>query len=272
MIVSRDLAVGFETWASKLEGSEAETAFAISASFFRRAAAHGLLLGYYGPRQRDREMDASQLFGRASSVYARLRMPYARFISVFAEGWQGVFFGFEGLEPENIRPDMIYLLVAQAMSPHKIDQGERRLSRIIRDNLEPFRSHPIGLLGFPISSYLDLVDSLDKDTDNRPVGFEEAALPFVEGYNSAVRQAIHNEYHWRRLSMPFHPAEPDVFAVLLLLDRAMKTSQKGNILGMVESLPLARESKMFLTGILEDYDQAEPNLEPQPEYNPRVKE
>jgi hypothetical protein len=262
MTVSRDLAVGYETWAPKLEGAEAETAFAISASFYRRAASHALLLGHYGPQGKSREMDASQLFSRAASVYARLGMPYARFIAVLKEGSGSSLGSIEQLEhPENVQPEMIYLLLAEAMSPRKADRGARSMSRVIRTNLEAFRSHPIGLLGFRIGSYLDLVDSLDKDASQRSVSFEEAALPFVEGYNSAVRQAMHNDYHWRRLSMPFHPAEPDVFAVLLSLDRAMRASDKGNILAMVDSMPLAWESKSFLSGILVDYRKTEPHLE-----------
>lgn len=259
MTVSRDLAVGYETLASKSEGLEAETAFAISASYFRRAAAHALLLGYYGSRGDRREINASDLFSRAASIYDRLSMPYAHFISVLNVRSPSSFRGLEQLEhPEDIRPEMIYLLVADAILPHNLNRHEQSNSEIIRRNLEAFRYHPIGLLGFPIGSYLDLVDSLDKDAAIRRVSFEEAALPFLEGYNSAMRQAIHNDYQWRRLSMPFHPAEPDVFAVLLTLDRAMQTSQRGSVLDLVQSLPLASETKSFLNGILLDYDRPKP--------------
>lgn len=124
------------------------------------------------------------------------------------------------------------------------------------------------MVGFPIGSYLDLVDSLARDRTQRAISFEEAALTFVEGYNNAVRQAMHNDYHWRRLAMPFHPADPDVLGVLLFADRAMKRSQSGSVMGMIENMPLAWESKAFLTGILTDYDNPEDNSadNPEPEF------
>jgi hypothetical protein len=41
-------------------------------------------------------------------------------------------------------------------------------------------------------------------------------LPFLNAYEVAIDTARSRTYHWRRLLMPFHPAEPDILSVLCI--------------------------------------------------------
>jgi hypothetical protein len=74
----------------------------------------------------------------------------------------------------------------------------------------------------------------------------------IRGYDSGVRQATQDRYHWSRLALPFHPAEPDVFGALLLVQSAVTNSDQS-LMEVVDGLPLAPETHMLLKGVLRLY-------------------
>lgn len=257
---SAQLARGFAVRADKQEQDEQRSyvPLAISATYFRRAGAHSLLLGDYG--ETGGEWSAEYLFSEAASVYSHLRIPYALFISAFSRS-SPVFGGsFEGwIYDESLKqnPQAIYVLLAMASSPGRTPPGETKTAYTIRRELEVYRSQPLGLLGAAFGMYLDVVDALSEDMRLKSVGIDEALLPFLAVYDGALKQAMHNGYHWSRLAMPFHPVEPDVFATLLMINRVMKRSEDGTILDVVEQMPLGEICKGLLVGILGDYDKGE---------------
>lgn len=254
------LATGFAVGADKQEQDEQQSymPLAISASYFRRAGAHSLLLGEYGGR--DGELSAEYLFSKAASVYSHLKMPYALFISAFAPNSTVFGRSFERwIYDESLKhsPQAIYVLLAMASSPAPAPPRETKIAYTIRRELEVYRSQPLGLLGSAFGMYLDVVDALSEETRLKSIGIDEAVLPFLAAYDGALKQGMHNGYHWSRLAMPFHPVEPDIFAALLIINRVTKRLEGGTILDMIEDLPLGMICKKLLRGILSDYDEGE---------------
>lgn len=235
---------------------------AISATLYRRSAAHALLLGDY--------VEARGLFAKTALAYHDLGTPYALAIKAFSptplDAWEDeIEYWINIKDADDYQPHMIYLLLYYSVTrqDYKEELSHDNFQKA-RKNLEAFRAHHIGILGFSIGHYLDLVDVFGEDSSRT---IDEAIFPFIAGYNSAIRRAINNKYHWRGLSMPFHPVEPDVFSILLIVDRAMKARQQGSILETIEGLPLSWESIALLEGILSDYDKGYDNkiiIEPPP--------
>jgi hypothetical protein len=284
--VHRNLALGYEAAAGpdprtsedeqatagpdRLPPEERHKRLAIAATNFRRAAAHSLLLSEYG-QQRDSygfgyendetdELSARALFRKAAEAYHRLRMPYTLLMESFASrrastGWRTL---THWLDEESSDGDtryqqqLIYLLLAVAATLPSSGIGIRPYDEVYRQ-LESFRARPLGTLGFPLAYYLDLYAAFRGY--HRAPTLEEAIFPFIAGYNAAVRQATSNDYHWRRLAMPFHPVEPDVFGVLLLAGRVMEEKEGRTVLSLLERLPLAAVSRTLLEGVLSDYDE-----------------
>jgi len=83
--------------------------------------------------------------------------------------------------------------------------------------LEDYRRVPVGMLGIPVGNYLDLVDAINpllRDQD-KEVSFEAALFPFIGQFDEAIKQTMADAFHWQQLAFDFHPAEPDIFGVLM---------------------------------------------------------
>jgi hypothetical protein len=259
--LSQELAEGYTNLALHSEGPNAREVFAISASYFRRAAADALLLGrsgYYGRSIAPGMTDAYTLFREATNAYENARIPYSAFICAFIPKASGSrqfvnewLERVTGLESEAF-PHLLHLLMYTSVMFREWQEVFSSMNAI-RQRLELYRLEPIGVLGTPIGNYLDLIDAFTERTETDRI--ERAIYPFLSQYSFSVRQAQKNEYHWQRLAMPFHPAEPDIFGVLLFTNRVLRSiNDNRSILGLIERFPIDRQATSLLFGILSDYE------------------
>lgn len=92
----------------------------------------------------------------------------------------------------------------------------------------------IGILGLSIGPYLDVVDAMNPLIKKKHQ-FGGVGFTIIYVFSFSLKQAMQNKYHWKRLAMPFHPAEPDIFGILLLVNRAMKSMGDMTILKVTEN-------------------------------------
>lgn len=234
------------------EGREDETnAQSIAATYFRRAGANALLLGRY--------RDAKDLFLEAAIAYQALELPYSIVLaSLSSEGrratdrltyrWLSAYADHE--VTERVVPQLAYVILAQSTL---IESGQMTFDRlvVIRRSLDPYRLRPLGVLGVSVGTILDLFDSLVPDMGQRKIDLAEAIAPFLGAYNGAIRQAIQNHYHWERLALPFHPADPDIYGVLTLTSTALQIRRDSTLQRFIEQAAIANECKDLLSTILE---------------------
>ena len=212
---------------------------AAGATNYRRAGAHCILLG--------ESEEASRLFEGARRAYSALGSPYSLLMSAF--GTTSDDFVFERLHTEkqfNIptRKQLVYaLLFGAARGLSKEDEPMSQL----RAELRASHSSTIGVLGLRIGVYVDLFDNLNDD--NR---LKESLLPFLVAFNSAIKWTRQNAYHWRNLAVPFHPAEPDIVGVLILVQRSLLRGQRS-VLQTLEELPLSPIARQILTNALRQF-------------------
>jgi hypothetical protein len=240
--------------ADRAEGHERrDTLRAFAATNFRRAAAHAILF--------DDSQSATKLFCDASRVYASLRMPYALMMLALA-GHPEDSSDIIGKIHENNRPEIdqgsqalekqwAYTLVFNAAvmhRNHREDSSAVRAFEPMQHKLGAFESSPIGILGLPVGCYIDLAHSL---ADSRVSYVDEALFPFLSAYNTALRQAGLNSFHWSRLLMPFHPVEPDILSLLVLTHVAFtRRKRRRSVLRLLKKYPLSRSSRAILHGAL----------------------
>ena len=111
---------------------------------------------------------------------------------------------------------------------------------------------PVGVLGLPVGAYLDLARALEIG-EHEPV--IRTLLPFLSAYGNAMARARENDYHWRMMAMPFHPAEPDVLSVIFLVEAAMRRQGDkiiSDVLGRVPLLPAS--ANLLYHAVLERFD------------------
>jgi hypothetical protein len=221
--------------------SEAESAAEHSAQYlllaaatnFRRAGSNSLLL--------DQTDEARRFFSQAAKSYGRARLPYAAFISNLGSES----YSFEQRETRinsgQVDPADAFLL----WGPQALE-NTNEASRI-RHAAETVRTRRVGLFGLEVGVYLDLFDAAVRDSS--PTRLAESLLPVVSAYSLGVRRASQDRYHWRRLAIPFHPAEPDVLALLVSLDRRLAT-RDGAVAPLLRMMPLAWESLSLLSRTL----------------------
>ncbi|MBT9317086.1 hypothetical protein [Leptothoe spongobia] len=254
-----------------LQEDAKKQASTIAASNFRRAAAHSLLIGNHSTFRK--------YFYCAAESYARSKMLYAFMMSAFDMEVSAFLTDIDygqnltnlddtsyQVPPQAVYPLLFYSYSYQKEKKYSYQKKKTGLSSrswdLIRENLETYRSYPIGVLGIQIGSYLDLADALRtqmKNNYSKENSIKECLLPFLESYNRAVKQTMKNRYHWKRLAVPFHPAEPDIFSVLLIVSEALvvnssyseKQKKRNTIFSLIESLPLASESHLILARVLE---------------------
>lgn len=244
-----------------------------SATNYRRAAAHSLLLGNLNKSQ--------NFFQKAGEAYARQKLPYALMMNlfnihlrngnnlnryIFINGERYIFRDISFEEAENLphKLQFVYVLLSIILPPIRFIDDYPPVVRYlspdelenIREKLGFYRNQPIGILGIPLGNYLDVYDAIYQNLDlsnnnnlNNQISLEEAVFPFLNSYNNAIRLARQNSYHWKRLAMPFHPAEPDIFSILLIIGTVMKRRQQS-IFSTIERIPLQQQTNIFLNGIL----------------------
>lgn len=147
--------------------------------------------------------------------------------------------------PPSLLPQLAYVLLAASAAGREEDDA-------LRVELEGHRSRALGLLPMPVGAYLDLAAALDEEGDGGGRMTRGATFPFVAAYDGAVRTASRRGEHWRSASMPFHPAEPDVVAVLRLADPAAVWTREW-----LAGLPLADASRTLLADALGTYESDE---------------
>ncbi len=231
-----------------------------SATLLRRAASHALLV-MKDVEERDR------LFQSAANAYRELQMPYGCMMLAFVKHENVDFSPYVRLLRENLETQddqiesvlqHIYLLIA---SVHP--RWSRQLAKAnaqTREELNPYRQTTIGIPGIVIGDYLDLYDALQSlfnSNINRNVSLSrvrQALQPFITTYNKALERIREDQYHWERLAVPFHPAELDVFAVLLYTHKALKSVLNERISqDFFQYQYLSEQTLLLLEGILSDY-------------------
>jgi hypothetical protein len=212
-----------------------------AATEYRRAGAHSLLLSERGT--------AVQMFRRAGRLYAGVRRPYALMMFSCADAEIGSIlasahdFGVgDGID----RMQLPYLLLALAASEEGRD---REAFAIIRDQLAPSQTAPIGVLGIPIGAYLDLASELALG-DSSLQRWAEALAPFLITYSTAIRRCMDDTYHWERIAFPFHPAEPDVIGVLFCVEAALRRRQQPLMLQLISGMPLSEVAANLLYNVI----------------------
>lgn len=214
----------------------------IAATYFRRSAAHSLLLAETGA--------ASEMFLMASQAYEKHYPSYSVVMSVLAR--QGAV-SFPRILHMTSSGQMIYPMLL-ALHLH-----ERYLEHLIglRHHVDSFRGERLGVLAIPVETFIEVFDVLRKGIESKELDrgrLNTALLPFVESYASAFVRAKRDTYHWSRLATPFHPIEPDIVGSLLLIKHIL-TRLEVPIEKVIARLPVAREPLSVLQHVLSLYDQ-----------------
>ena len=206
--VSANIGKAYRIYSKNIESAMMrENTWLIGATYFRKAAANSLLLG--------EGQTASELFQEAAICYREARMPYSIVMdSMAGKRRESDFWLRESPSAQNV-----YLLI-DALGRDKRNKEE---SLILREKMEEYRGKRIGIFAIPVERYLDLFDTVKKVEKGRDIPIKqirEALLPFVEMYSSALVRARRDMYHWKRLAMSFHPVEPDIVGLLLMVIRS----------------------------------------------------
>lgn len=218
---------------------------AFAATNFRRAAADAVLLNDFD--------SAQNLFVQAGKVYSTMRMPYALLMfelagaTEIAEDFCGDLMEHEWQSKEQyqtrINKQHVYTLLFYTAEIGGWNGGfpERILSEF-----ESSRPAPVGVLGLPVGAYLNLSSAL---LEGEQTSIEEALLPFLTAYNSAILQASASVHHWRQMALPLHPAEPDLLAVLVLSHIALQSRQRS-VIEILGRMPLSWQASTVIKEFL----------------------
>jgi hypothetical protein len=228
---------------------------AFAATSFRRAGSHALLLD-------DRKL-ALEMFAKGANCYELLHRPYASMMwslarnlqsaSMFSETTLNDFVMSEGRYPSERSNQLAYPLLVESVTaaeePNASAREERNHRfRRVASELSAFSTMPVGMMGVPMASYLNLAKSIE--TGAAPHDVQYFLLPFLNAYEVAVDAARSKTYHWRRLLMPFHPAEPDILSVLCVAD-AWFRSRKQALTDFIRGRTESRLASMLLSDALE---------------------
>ncbi len=199
-----------------------------AATEYRRAAAHSVLLSNIPM--------SSNLFRQAGRVYLELKRPYASMMFWCAQDQDELLRAdralgvAEGLD----RSQLAYTILTTATENERSDR-ERRYG--LRGRIAGAETSPVGILGVPIGAYLDLADVLELPRINLDA-VTAALLPFLASYSECVRRCMEDEYHWKLLAFPFHPAEPDILSVMLLVETTLRQRSAGSLLDRLRVVPI----------------------------------
>lgn len=210
---------------------------AVAATYFRRAAAHSVLL--------DDFPTAAKYFGESASCYRLAGMPYGMFMDVLCgtRVWKWSW----GKATESAQG--VYALIAGLMSmemrhSHQLLQSRHRL--------DEFRGEHLGVFAIPLDQYLDLFDAIYWAAQEPEMGLHkvrQAVLPFVQTYSSALQRAKRDTFHWQRLAVVFHPVEPDI--VGLLATTTIAVGHQVSHSKLLEGLPVSPDALDILVYCLD---------------------
>lgn len=203
---------------------------AIAGTYFRRAAANSLLLGNHA--------NSSKLFRSASRSYGSAGMAYSVMMKVLSGDRK-----LDAVLEVNLHsPQSVYSYLLMQATALKF-QAPDRIQRW-RYHLDDLRGTRLGIFAFPIDLYLDLIDALqvaEGESHTYVARLRRALLPFFETYSQALSRAKRDQFHWKRLIMPFHPVEPDIISVAVITARAV-TRRRLTPSSLLEGMPLSHEA------------------------------
>ena len=148
--------------------------------------------------------------------------------------------------PEPLLRQMQYPAVEAGIAPHNGDSGKAWLGVV--DQLRRARGSPVGILGLPMAYYVFLLDALHPSVGHHDATeqIHVALLPFALAFQEALLTAMTHSYHWKRLAMPFHPAEPDILGVF-----RMVANGHHEVASRIKLLPLDARVRALLLAALE---------------------
>jgi hypothetical protein len=223
----------------KREDYKSHTNLLVAATYFRRAAAHSLLLNDLN--------DARSSFSMASDCYAKAGSSYNILMKVLSSD--------KSKRNSSHRQELretatdVYLLF-ESLYIEKVFSDENDFTR---KRLDEFRGKRIGVLPMPVEKYLDLYDTLKKVISRNRDSKKElqtVILPFVETFCSAFMRARKDLYHWKMLATPFHPVEPDTLGLLVMADAVLRP-RDYLVKKIIRRLPVPAEPCKVLCSALE---------------------
>jgi hypothetical protein len=173
-----------------------------AATSFRRAAADSLLLDDF-ERARTLFQDSANSYEAAGSSFA---------VAISQLGIDTVRRKYSDQGEKPCATDVYALFGAESLGAMHFHPNQPATERF-----DSMRSVRVGILGTPVSSYLDLFDAMVRRDRQQ---LREALFPFVAGYNDVFVRAIGNSFHWSLQAMPFHPLEPEVLSLLVAVSRS----------------------------------------------------
>lgn len=173
-------------------------------------------------------------FRKAREAYRALGEPYSFIMSAFVSDDESAYSHSERFREHLDSPTghFAYVLLAEAA----LESSERR--RPARQYTDVPYADALGVLGLPSGIYLNLAVALSEADSNSTRRIARSLLPFVTAFDLALTQARQNEYHWKRLALPFHPAEPDILGVAILVETYLLRRQLS-ILSILETIPIS---------------------------------
>jgi transcriptional regulator with XRE-family HTH domain len=219
----RGVARGYLSQQEHIQRPEKWESIAFAATAFRRAGSNALLL--------DQAELARELFADSAKCYDRLRRPYSAMMWALARNLGAAlkssetslrdFIQSEGRYPSDRFGQLTYSLLVEGagrtVEPlSRTNQEFTGRFRRTASELAALSTSPLGIMGLPIASHLHLAASMEEQADPHDVQY--FLSPFLNAFELALETARSKQYHWQRLLMPFHPAEPDIIAVLVMSD------------------------------------------------------
>jgi hypothetical protein len=253
MTVQRGMGTAYANMAAREDGDyNRDELISFTATCFRRAGAHAILS--------DEISVSHEMFAQAGNHYARLRKPYAlmmwtlagnkvlgndflKIVVPFAEDRQNHM-------PSGLRRQSVYSLLYYSTANEQ-EQGQFREfqfnPQLVTEELHSMNALPTGVLGIPVIHYIALATALRVRYDAKAI--LEAVFPFIATYDIAFRTAQSKRLHWRNLRLPFHPAEPDILAIISLTSRVL-VELRVRLADMLDDLPISFGSRMVLQSFL----------------------
>lgn len=230
---------------------------AYAATAFRRAGSHALLL--------DETELATELFGNGAKCYEALRRPYASMMWALARNLKSAVSSSQRSVGDFIRSEGRYLSdqsgqLAFSLLVQGLEETYEEVTDDLRSNQEfrrvsselgAFSTAPLGMMGIPIESYLALGVSMKESAS--PETVEYHLTPFLSAYEVGITTARSKTYHWRRLLMPFHPAEPDILSVFTIANAWFKYRDRS-LVDWIRERADSRFASKFLSSALEEID------------------
>jgi hypothetical protein len=206
--------------------------YAVAGTYFRKAAANSLLLGEI--------RIAAEFFTTAAKCYRFAGMPYGIVMEALAGNHWGDLSWGDTIDS----PQGVYALIASLSR----EIGLSNRLKELRQKMDEFRGDRLGVLAIPVDLFLDLFDTMqdvDREAKVPLTALREALLPFLEMYSRALRRAQRDEFHWKRLAMPFHPFEPDIVGLVLMV-RDVAAKRDLSPKSLFEGIPVSREATAAL--------------------------